>query len=129
MTKGCKSFLEIMSMGKNTTNYYKMKATSALDFIGRYCSNMDMSKSLTKLCFEVTKKTIEYAIADHNTPTSIAAGCIYLVIIVTGQDINKSDVSKACNVSEVTISKCYKKLCKYKKYLFTKTQIKKYKIK
>ena len=129
MTKGCKSFLEIMSMGKNTTNYYKMKATSALDFIGRYCSNMDMSNNLTRMCFDITKRAIESAIADDNTPTSIAAGCIYLVIIVTEQSINKSDVSKACNVSEVTISKCYKKLYKYRHYLFTKPQIKKYKIK
>jgi len=129
MTKGCKSFLEIMSIGKNNTNYYKMKATSALDFIGRYCSNMDMSEELTKLSFIITKKAIDSAIADDNTPTSIAAGCIYLVIIVTEQTINKSEVSKACNVSEVTISKCYKKLHKYRHYLFTKSQIRKYRIK
>ena len=129
MTKGCKSFLEIMSMGKNKTNYYKMKATSALDFIGRYCSNMEMSNELTKLCFEITKRAIDSNIADDNTPPSIAAGCIYLVISVTLQSISKNEVSNACNVSEVTISKCYKKLYKYRHYLFTKSQIKHYKIK
>ena len=43
-------------MGKIPTNYYKMKATSALDFIGRYCSNMDMSKNLTRMCFDITKR-------------------------------------------------------------------------
>ena len=32
MTKGCKSFLEIMSIGKNNTNYYKMKTTSEKDW-------------------------------------------------------------------------------------------------
>ena len=129
MTKGCKSFLEIMSMGKSETNHYKMKATSALDFIKRYCSNLELPKNLVKMCYYVTKKSLTSNIADDNTPPSIAAGCIYLVLSVTSQIINKSDVSKACNVSEVTISKCYKKLYKYRHYLFTKSQIEEYNIK
>ena len=52
MTKGCKSFLEIMSIGKNTSNY-KVKATNALDFIQRYCSNLDMGDTNSKLCYVI----------------------------------------------------------------------------
>ena len=87
------------------------------------------AKKQSSICFNITKVAIDSSIADDNTPPSIAAGCIYLVITVTGQVISKNQVSKACNVSEVTISKCYKKLHKYRHYLFTKFLIKKYKIK
>ena len=119
MTKGCKSFLEIMSIGKNTNNY-KVKATNALDFIERYCSNLDMGNTNMKMCYAITKRAIDSAIVDDNTPPSIAAGCIFLVSNLCNLDISKNDVSKACNVSEVTISKCYKKLYKYRHYLFPK---------
>ena len=127
MTKGCKSFLEIMSIGKNTSNY-KVKATNALDFIQRYCSNLDMGDTNSKLCYIITKKAIESNIVDDNTPPSIAAGCLFLVSNLCNLDINKSDVSDACNVSEVTISKCYKKLHKYRHYLFPKQIVMKYRI-
>lgn len=127
MTKGCKSFLEIMSIGKNTLNY-KVKATNALDFIERYCSNLEMGEINTKLCYNITKRAIDSAIVDDNTPPSIAAGCIFLVSHLCKLDINKNDVSDACNVSEVTISKCYKKLYKYRHYLFPKETIMNYRI-
>ena len=32
-------------------------------------------------------------------------------------NINKKDISKTCGISEVTISKCYKELLKYHKYI------------
>lgn len=127
MTKGCKSFLEIMSIGKNTMNY-KVKATNALDFIERYCSNLDMGDDNMKLCYTITKKAIDTSIVDDNTPPSIAAGCIFLVAHLCKLDITKSDVSTACNVSEVTISKCYKKLYKYRHYLFPKDIVMKHRI-
>lgn len=127
MTKGCKSFLEIMSIGKNTLNY-KVKATNALDFIERYCSNLEMGDTNTKMCYAITKRAIDSAIVDDNTPPSIAAGCIFLVANLCNLDINKSDVSGACNVSEVTISKCYKKLYKYRHFLFPKEIVMKFRI-
>ena len=33
---------------------------------------------------------------------------------------SKKDISTACKISEVTISKCYKKLAKYKNFLLDK---------
>ena len=44
------------------------------------------------------------------------------------QNINKQNVSTICNVSEVTIGKCYKKMYDYKKILLPKSAIIKYNI-
>ena len=45
-----------------------------------------------------------------NTPYSIAAGIIYFVCQFYGLSQSKSDIAIVCKVSEVTISKCCKKL-------------------
>ena len=40
--------------------------------------------------------------------------------IIKTSNISKKDISTACRISEVTISKCYKELLKYHKYLLPK---------
>ena len=59
----------------------------------------------------------------------IAAGSIFLVCSLCNQNITKKQVSKACKISEVTISKCYKKLYNERVKLFPKKAILKYNIK
>jgi transcription initiation factor TFIIIB Brf1 subunit/transcription initiation factor TFIIB len=46
----------------------------------------------------------------ENTPHSVAAGIIYFVAINCNLNINKHDVNKVSEISEVTINKCFKKL-------------------
>ena len=50
-------------------------------------------------------------------PPSVAAGSIYLVCYLLNINISKKDISDTCKISEVTISKCYKELLKYHKYI------------
>ena len=59
-------------------------------------------------------KTIENNIISENTPPSIAAGCIYLYIIKNKLNISKKKISEVCNISEVTINKCYLKINNHK---------------
>ena len=40
----------------------------------------------------------------------MAAGCIYLYIKINDITISKKEISEICQISEVTINKCYKKL-------------------
>ena len=51
---------------------------------------------------------------------SVASGSIFLVCSLLNINISKKDISTACKISEVTISKCYKELLKYHKYLLPK---------
>ena len=52
-------------------------------------------------------------IVSENTPPSIAVGCIFLVSENYKLQISKKDIHNATDVSEVTISKTYKKLVPY----------------
>ena len=50
----------------------------------------------------------KYNIAPKNTPTSIAAGCIFLISMVYNLGITKEQIKKATKgVSKVTINKCF----------------------
>ena len=121
MTKGCKKFQEIMKMNMDSTN--------AEDFICRFCSKLNLDKVSRELCKLVVRKADELAIVSENTPPSIAAGSIYLCSVLCGWCLTKKDLAEACEISQVTISKCYKKLYNYRGLLFTKDIITKYNIK
>ena len=109
MTKGCKKFYEIMNMS--------MESTTANDFIKRFCSKLNKT-DITDVCMYVVNKADELSIICENAPPSIAAGVIYLCSTLCNQYLSKKDISKACEISEVTINKCYKKLYEYRVYLF-----------
>lgn len=116
MTKGCKKFMEIMNTVNKNSNI-ELSATQPDDFIRRFCSKLQISGKLLDICRFVAKKAEDFNLVSENTPPSIAAGSIYLVSDSFNMNVTKRDISFACKISEVTISKCYKKLNKYKKYL------------
>ena len=65
--------------------------------------------------------TSKYNIVSDNTAPSISAGSIYLVCILFNYNITKKNISDISKISEVTISKCYKKLNMYKNILLPKS--------
>tara|TARA_B110000037_G_C17122344_1_gene506428 strand:- start:3986 stop:4990 length:1005 start_codon:yes stop_codon:yes gene_type:complete len=109
MTKGCKKFNEIMNI-----NY---ESSTPEDFINRFCTKLNRS-DIIETCLYVIKKSNEYAIVAENAPPSIAAGVIFLISNICDLNISKKNISKICEISEVTINKCYKKLIKYKEHIF-----------
>jgi len=108
MTRGCKKFHEIMK-----TN---VASTSPSDFIVRFCSKLNKPE-IVDTCMYIVKKADEYSIVSENAPPSIAAGSIYLCCYLHGHNVSKKDISKACEISEVTINKCYKKLILYQEHI------------
>lgn len=120
MTKGCKKFHDITKSNVVCSN--------PEDFIIRFCSNLNIEDKYIDLCKSVINKADEYSVVSENAPPSIAAGVIYLVSNLCNINIQKKEISASCDISEVTINKCYKKLNKYKKLLITKEQIDKYNI-
>jgi transcription initiation factor TFIIB len=96
-----------------------VQSTTADDFIGRFCSKLELDNDKKTLCKVLVKKADELAIVSENTPPSVAAGGIYLCSMTYGWNISKKDLSDACDISQVTISKCYKKMVVYKSLLIT----------
>ena len=119
MTKGCKKFHDIMKLTTNSSN--------PDDFIVRFCSKLKRPE-ITNLCQYIIQRSEEYSIVSENAPPSIAAGCIYLCSVCCNLGLSKKDIAKACEISEVTINKCYKKLLTYKKHLFPEEILEKYEI-
>ena len=118
MTKGFKKFNEIMSiLEKDNKGDNDYNISESLDFINRFCSNLNLESDTNELCKYVCKKIEEYDLVSENTPTSKAAGTIYLVSYIFNLNISKSDISNTCLTSEVTISKCFGKLIDYYIYL------------
>ena len=54
---------------------------------------------------------------DKHTPLSRTSTIIYYVIEKLNININKHLIFQTCEISQVTINKCYQKLMKYKKEL------------
>lgn len=102
MTKGCKKFHDITKSNVICSN--------PEDFIIRFCCNLNISDKYLELCKSIITKADEYSVVSENAPPSIAAGIIFLVSNLCDIKINKKDISKNCDISEVTINKCYKKL-------------------
>jgi transcription initiation factor TFIIB len=112
-TNGCSMAVNILynidrsSDNKNTGH---LCASTPSSFVERYCSRLNMNTELIMLCKFVSKKVEQSGVINDNTPHSIAAGIVYFIAQTCNMQITKTDIKQVCNVSEVTINKCYKKL-------------------
>ena len=120
MTRGCKKFDEIMNINKKNNDNITLANSDSNNFVKRFCSYLNIADDIYEICKFVCKSAEKYYLVSENTPPSIAAGSIYLVCNILKINISKKDISKSCKISEVTISKCYKRLYKYHQYLLPK---------
>ena len=95
------------------------------DFIERYCSKLNITSELTQLCKFIARIIDSKRMLDSNAPNSIASGVVYYVGQLCNLSISKLDVKTISDISEVTINKCYKKICSYDNNLFLPGAIKK----
>ncbi len=120
MTIGIKSFRENWRLSDKFGDKLKNDCTNPIDFIVRYCSNLPIPANIKDISEFIAIKSMFKNLVDDNTAPSIAAGSIFLACSVTGQNITKKQVAEACKTSEVTISKCFKKLSDHKLELLPK---------
>ena len=111
LTKGCKNYTEIIRLNKSSINRYQNLDTIQLgDFIDRFCYNLSINEEDTRIIKTVAEVSDDLHLTYDNTPPAMATGCIYLVVKLKEINLSKKDISEKCNISEVTINKCYKKL-------------------
>ena len=116
LTKGCKNYTEIIRLNKININRYQNLDTIKLgDFIDRFCYNLSINEEDTQIIKTVAEVSDDLHLTYDNTPPAMATGCIYLVSKLKEINLSKKDISERCNISEVTINKCYKKLEENKK--------------
>ena len=125
ITKGISRFHQVWFMsGQNEDmdglDKLNMSSSNPLHYIERFSSNLELNTELRFISEFVAIKAIGEDLVADNTAPSIAAGAIYLTSVIMNSNIQKKDVAVACLTSEVTISKCYKKLYSNRHKLFPK---------
>jgi transcription initiation factor TFIIB len=122
MTKGYKRFRtfvkQLYNKGVKLVSKKYIEPTSAVDFLERYCSNLNIDDRMIERCKYVATKVQELNLAPTNTPTSIAAGSIYFISMIYNLGITRDHIKKATKgVSKVTINKCFMTLYTHKSTL------------
>jgi transcription initiation factor TFIIIB Brf1 subunit/transcription initiation factor TFIIB len=92
-------------------------SSSPDDFISRFASKLSMNIGDIENCKRLVKFLEANDIMSDNSPTSSAAGILYYYSMTENLGFSKKQFSAVCNVSEVTIIKNYKIICKYKEFI------------
>lgn len=116
MTRGCKNFSKLVKIKKMEIN---MGMSLPEHFIIRFCNELKIKKVYTDEVLKIANNINKLNIASDHTPYSIATGSILLMAENNGlSSISKKRISEKFGVSEVTITKTYKKLWDYRNIIF-----------
>ena len=110
ITKGCRRFLEIM---KDNFIVFDIRPSHGSDFVERFGSKMQLNKDTIQLAKTISDNSTKIDIASDHQATSIAAASILLAANMLEQNINKKTISEVFKISDVTITKTYKKIYPY----------------
>jgi transcription initiation factor TFIIIB Brf1 subunit/transcription initiation factor TFIIB len=114
ITKGCKKFLQLM---KNYDDTYRLESSTPEHFIIRYCNILQIHKKDIEIAQIISQNVKKLGLASDHTPPSVAAGSILLMSKMNNLSLTKKSISKKFSISEVTISKIYKKIEEYQQLL------------
>ena len=114
ITKGCKKFLQLM---KNNNNTNKLASSTPEHFIIRFCNTLQIHKKDIEIAQIISQNVKKLGLASDHTPPSVAAGSILLMSKMNNLSLTKKLISKKFSISEVTISKIYKKIDEYQQLL------------
>lgn len=112
MTRGCKNFTKLVKIRKLEIN---MGMSLPEHFVIRFCNELKIKKNYTDEVLKIANNINRLNIASDHTPFSIATGSILLMAENNGlSSISKRRIAEKFGVSEVTITKTYKKLWQYR---------------
>jgi len=121
MNRGCKSFLKLLKIRNFNTN---MGTSKPNHFIISHCNELQISNQYIEQTLKIVRNIERLNIASVHTPFSIAAASILLMADTNNlTHVTKKKVSINFDISEVTVSKTYKKIEKYKNILIDDTMV------
>lgn len=135
MRKAAKQFeeiwntLKIQQMEKSDIqqeDISNFKPSTSTDYLHRSCSKLNVSDDIYQICKEVSEYIESEDHLTKHIPLSRTAGCIYFTYQMLNIDIDKNSITNVCNVSEVTINKCYQKLLKINAEIIENTSLSNY---
>lgn len=109
MTRGCKRFQAIMNVN--------VSSTTPADFLQRFCCRLGLPPRVVAGCAATLREVQRHCIVSENAPPTICASVIYMVATELRCGVTKRQIGAASDISEVSITKCHKKLCEYRHYV------------
>ena len=110
MTKGTKTFQEIIHMSNSKNRIKSSNSINPEDFIDRFCNKLKLDKSDINQVKKISKIITSTELISEVRPDSIAAGSILFYCNFKKNKINKKEISNISQISEVTINKCSKRI-------------------
>lgn len=114
VNKGCRKFLDYIDI---TTIFSEIKSSQASDFIERFAKKLNIDKQYIDKAKDISMNINKLGLASTHEPPSVAAGCILLVGTMYHVEISKKQISEIFGISDVTISKTYRKIYPYHKII------------
>ena len=112
--RGCRRILDYVDL--NST-FYQIRSSQSVDFIERLAKRLDMDRKYIDIAKDVCNNIHKLDIASTHEPPSVAAGCILLVVNTYNLTLTKKEISEIFDISDVTISKTYRKIYPYYKII------------
>ena len=88
----------------------EFSSSKSSDFIERFASKLSLEEQYIKIAKDISTNIHKLDIASTHEPPSVAAGCILLVAVMYHLDISKKQISDVFKISDVTISKTYRRI-------------------
>jgi transcription initiation factor TFIIIB Brf1 subunit/transcription initiation factor TFIIB len=115
VNRGCRKFLDIMDI---STIFFELRSSQSSDFIERFAKQLNIDKKYITIIKDISSNIHKLGFISTHEPPSVAAGCILLVAnMYNGINITKKQISDIFSISDVTISKTYRKISQYSKII------------
>jgi transcription initiation factor TFIIIB Brf1 subunit/transcription initiation factor TFIIB len=110
VNRGCRKFCDIID---SNSLFFQIKSSQSSDFIERFTKKLNIDNKYIVIAKDVSNNIHRLGFASTHEPPSIAAGCILLVANYYNIQINKKQISDLFGISDVTISKTFRKIQPY----------------
>jgi transcription initiation factor TFIIB len=114
VNRGYRKFIDFINVEELFTQFTSSKST---DFIKRFAGKLEMSEQYIKIAIDISNNINKLDLASTHEPPSVAAGCLLLVVNTYNLSINKKQISDVFGISDVTISKTYRRIWPYHKII------------
>ena len=116
VNRGCRKFCDIID---SNTLFYQIKSSQSSDFIERFAKKLNVDKKYIDIAKDVSTNIHKLDLASTHEPPSVAAGCILLVTQYYNIQLSKKQISDIFGISDVTISKTFRKIWPYHKIVLS----------
>ena len=110
VNRGCRKFCDIID---SNSLFFQIKSSQSSDFIERFTKKLNIDNKYIIIIKDVSNNIHRLGFASTHEPPSIAAGCILLVANYYNIQITKKQISDIFGISDVTISKTFRKIQPY----------------